>query len=337
MGTYTLKNFPLQSGALAPQLEIAFQTFGQLDEQGSNAILFPTPFGATHDDLVWIAGEDGLFDAKRYFIIVVDTFGNGYSTSPHRSGNAPDTISTWQPLSTLDNVLAQQHLLQDLFGIQRLCLAAGWSMGGQQAYQWGVAYPEQVKRIAIICGSARTSPHNRVFLEGIQAALSAALEDTSAPLAIVHDRALRMLARLYAGWALSQDFYRDEVWRTVGYASLEQFLSGYWEAGFMARHPLNMLAQIQTWMSTDVSGTLGHSGDLRSALGSIQAHVLLMPCRQDLYFRVEDNLLEITHLRRARMHVLDSPWGHRAGLPRHSHAERRQLRAQLAALLAQES
>ena len=51
--------------------------------------------------------------------------------------------------------------------------ATGWSMGGQQAYHWGTLFPEMVERIAVLCGSARTSPHNKVFLEDARATLTA--------------------------------------------------------------------------------------------------------------------------------------------------------------------
>ncbi len=73
----------------------------------------------------------------------------------------------------VDNVTAQRRLLEDVFGIERLALAYGWSMGAQQALHWGALYPERVERIAAVCGSAKTSPHNLVFLEGIRAALTA--------------------------------------------------------------------------------------------------------------------------------------------------------------------
>src|SRR5258708_19984244 len=72
-----------------------------------------------------------------------------------------------------DNVRVQQRLLAEVFGIERVRLVYGFSMGAQQAFHWGALFPDLVDRIAPICGSAKTSPHNFVFLEGVKAALTA--------------------------------------------------------------------------------------------------------------------------------------------------------------------
>ena len=64
-----------------------------------------------------------------------------------------------------DNVRVQQRLLEEVLGIERVHLAYGSSMGAQQAFHWGALFPDRVERIALICGSAKTSPHNFVFLE----------------------------------------------------------------------------------------------------------------------------------------------------------------------------
>ena len=72
-----------------------------------------------------------------------------------------------------DNVVCQHRLVTEHLGVERIRLVAGFSMGAQQAFQWGALYPDMVRAIAPICGSARTSPHNLVFLEGVKAALTA--------------------------------------------------------------------------------------------------------------------------------------------------------------------
>lgn len=66
-----------------------------------------------------------------------------------------------------DNVACQHRLVTEKFGVERLRLVVGWSMGAQQTFEWGAAYPGMVERIAPFCGSARTSRHNFVFLEGV--------------------------------------------------------------------------------------------------------------------------------------------------------------------------
>ncbi len=66
-----------------------------------------------------------------------------------------------------DNVRAQYKLVTEKFGIRRLKLVIGWSMGAGQAFQWATSFPDMVERILPFCGSARTSPHNIVSSNNI--------------------------------------------------------------------------------------------------------------------------------------------------------------------------
>ena len=143
-----------------------------------------------------------------------------------------------------DNVRVQQRLLQEVFGIERVCLVYGFSMGAQQAFHWGALFPDRVERIAPICGSAKTSPHNFVFLEGVKAALTADPAWQDGWFETPPTRGFQAMGRVYAGWGLSQAFYREETWRKIGFASLEDFLVGGWEAGFRRRHANDLLAML---------------------------------------------------------------------------------------------
>jgi homoserine O-acetyltransferase len=186
-------------------------------------------------------------------------------------------------------------------------------MGAQQAYHWAAAFPDAVSRIVVNCGSARTSVHNRVFLKGMMAVLEAAPEyDGTALFSAQPAAALRAFGRLYAGWALSQDFYRAGLHRTaLGAPDLDTFLRTDWEERFARRHAADLLAQLRCWDAGDIAD----GGDLPTALAAITAQALLMPSETDLYFRVADNAAELPHLRHGRLAPIPSIWGHRAGNP----------------------
>src|SRR2546423_6537576 len=98
--------------------------------------------------------------------------GNGLSSSP---SNTPPPYNgpRFPDVRVQDNVRAQHKLVTEHFGIERLVAVTGWSMGAGQTCQWAVSYPEMVPRILPFCGSARTSRHNIVFLEGGKGALTA--------------------------------------------------------------------------------------------------------------------------------------------------------------------
>ena len=97
------------------------------------------------------------------------------------------------------------------------------------------------------------------------------------------------MGRVYAGWGLSQAFYREEVWRPIGFSSLEDFLIGSWEANFRRRDANDLLAMLWTWQHADISANELYGRDLDRALGAITADAIVMPCETDLYFTVEDS------------------------------------------------
>jgi homoserine O-acetyltransferase len=310
-GRFALGDLVLQSGAVLPGAELSWKTHGTLSPWRDNVVLYPTSYSARHPDLEWLIGPDGVLDPARWFIVIPDMFANGLSSSPSNTQDWPGLVTSW------DNVHAQQRLLAEAWGIERLHAVYGWSMGAQQAYHWAALFPDRVARAVVNCGSARTAVHNRVFLKGLMAVLEAAPEHIgdgrfrAEPAA-----ALRAFGRIYAGWGLSQDFYRAGLHLTaLGAPDLDTFLRTDWEERFARRPAADLYAQLQTWEAGDISRDPRYGGDLTKALSAIQAKVLLMPGETDLYFRVADNAAEMAHLKHAELRPIPSIWGHRAGNP----------------------
>ena len=126
----------------------------------------------------------------------------------------------------LDNIRLQHRLVTEVFGVTRLALVTGHSIGAQQAFYWGALYPDMVERIAPFCGSARTSRHNFLFLEGIKAALTADAAWAGGHYAAPPVTGLRAFAQVYAGWAWSQAWFCERVdLQVLGMPSLEAFLT----------------------------------------------------------------------------------------------------------------
>lgn len=117
-------------------------------------------------------GSGRALDPARWFIIVSNMFGNGVSFSPSNTP-PPFERAAFPNVTLYDNVVCQHRLVTEQLGIDRIKFVVGFSMGAQQAFQWGALYPEMVQAISPVCGSARTSPHNYLFLEGVKAALVA--------------------------------------------------------------------------------------------------------------------------------------------------------------------
>jgi homoserine O-acetyltransferase len=309
---FSLGEFLLQSGCTLRDSMIAYQTFGELSPDRNNVILYPTRFYGTHNDNSFLVGPGKALDPEKYFIVIPNLTGNGFSSSPSNS-QEPIDRANFPNVSILDNVLMQRRLLREVFGVERLRLVVGWSMGAQQAYHWGALFPEEVERIAAIAGSAKTSPHNQVFLEGMKAALTADSAWKNGLYIEPPVVGLRAMGRCWAGWALSQAFYRQHLFRELGFASLEEFLTDFWEKLFLKRDANNMLAQIWTWQHSDISDNSLYNGDFVRALQAIKARTIVMPGETDLYFPPEDSIYEVNHLPNAELKTIPSVWGHYAG------------------------
>ena len=325
---------PLQCGITLRGARLAYKTHGALNAARDNAVVFPTRYGGTHVDNEAFIGEGMALDPARYFIVVPNLLNNGLSSSP--SNTPPPFDRARFPLVTVcDNVRLQYRLLTEVLGVERIALATGWSMGAQQAFHYGALYPEQVARIAPFCGAARTTPHTFVFIEGVAAPIMADAAWKEGWYRRPPERGLRACARTWAGWALSQAFYRKEMYRRMdaGFASLEDFLTGYWEAAFLHRDANDMLALMRTWQRCDISDNELHGGDFERALGAIRARAVVMPGSSDLYFPPEDSAYEVEHMPNAELRVIPSDWGHYAGSGRDA-ADRAFIDAALKELLA---
>jgi homoserine O-acetyltransferase/O-succinyltransferase len=331
-GIFSLGDMTLESGATLREAFIGYKTHGRLNADRTNAIVYPTQFAAQHNDIEWMIGPGRALDTERYFVIAVDQLGNGVSSSPSNTP-PPQDRSRFPVIAIRDDVAAQYRLVTDGFGIRRLALVTGYSMGAQQSFQWGVSHPDFVQRIAPFCGTAWTRPHNAVFLEGVRAALTADVAWSDGEYASQPVRGLRAMARVYAGWGFSQAFYRQRLYEALGFGSVDEVLTGFWEARYLRRDANNLLSMLRTWQLNDVAATPAAHGDLRAALGRIQAKATVMAGQTDLYFTPEDVEADAALIRGARFRVIPSLWGHMAGAglnPPDNHFIEQEIRALLA-------
>lgn len=309
---FSLGNIKLQLGETLPNAQIAYKTYGKLNSDKSNVIVYPTWYSGFIGDNEWLIGKGMALDPEKYFIIIVCALGNGQSSSPSNTPE-PYNKSRFPNITLYDNITLQHRLITEHFGIKKIKLVVGWSMGAQQTYQWGSLYPDMVERIAPFCGSAKTAPHNFVFLEGVKAALTADDAWKDGWYDKNPTKGLRSLARVYAGWGFSQPFYKQELWRQMGFNSLEDFLVGFWEKFFLLRDANNLLAMLWSWQYADISANQIFNGDLKKALGAIKAKAFVMPGEMDLYFPVADNAWEVEQMPNAELRVIPGVWGHFAG------------------------
>ncbi|WP_231645713.1 alpha/beta fold hydrolase [Mycolicibacterium mengxianglii] len=306
--SFDLGDVPLLSGETLPNAQLAYKTYGRLNAAGDNVVVLPTFFTGTHRRNEGFFGPGRAIDPEHHFVVSINMFGNGLSTSPSHAARGEQ--GAWPSGVTLyDNVQCQHRLLFDHLGVQRIALVAGWSMAGCQAYHWAALYPDLVDAIIPFCASAKTSPHNFVFLEGVKAALLADPRWDGRGGAS-STRGLKAFARVYAGWAYSQTFFRDGYYRELGYESIEDLLVDWENDHVQHWNAHDLLAKIWSWQRSDISANPLYESNFQSALRAISARAIVIPCTQDLYFPPEDNRLEVNEMPNAELRPYDSPFGH---------------------------
>lgn len=309
---FDLGDVTLQSGVTLPNAFLAYKTYGKLNEKKDNVIIYPTAFGDQHVQNEWLIGNNMALDPREYFIIVPNLLGNGLSSSPSNTP-PPFDKANFPQVTIYDNVTFQYRLVTEKFGIQKIALVVGWSMGGVQSFQWGASYPDMVERIAPFCGGAKTWPQTYVVLDGMKASLMAAVGFDSSKLNELTSADMRAVGRVYAGWGVSQAFYREELYREMGFESLAEFGVGVWEDSFMKMDPHNVLAMLWTGQFADISVNPSYNGDFDEALKSIKALACVMPGSTDLFCTADDNEYEAKLIPNADFKPIESIWGHFAG------------------------
>jgi homoserine O-acetyltransferase len=121
---------------------------------------------------------------------------------------------------------------------------------------------------------------------------------------------------VFAGWGFSQAFLRQRLdMEAMGYGSLEDFITQFWEGDFLKKDANNILSMMWSWQHGDISANSLYNGDFDLALGSITARAIVMPGRTDLYFPPEDSEYEVSKMPNALLRPIESVWGHFAGGP----------------------
>ena len=148
--TFDLGDFGLQSGTILPDAQLAYKTCGELNASKDNVVVLPTFYTGNHVRNEGYFGDGRAIDPARHFIVSVNLFGNGISSSPSNTP-APLNAASFPDVTLYDNVHAQYRLLTEAFNVHQIALVTGWSMAGCQSFQWAAQYPDFVRAILPFC------------------------------------------------------------------------------------------------------------------------------------------------------------------------------------------
>ena len=170
----------LRSGAELPSFEIAYETYGRLNEARSNAVLVCHALNASHhvagtyegdpDNVGWwdnLVGPGKPLDTSRFFVVGSNYIGSCFGSTGPASIN-PASGKPWGadfPVVTVEDWVEAQARLADRLGIERFAAVIGGSLGAMQALQWTLSYPERVRHSIVIAAAAKLTPQNIAFNE----------------------------------------------------------------------------------------------------------------------------------------------------------------------------
>jgi homoserine O-acetyltransferase len=174
------KPLRLKGGAQLPAFEIAYETYGELNAERSNAVLVCHALNASHhvagyyaedpSNIGWwdnLVGPGKPLDTNRFFVVGSNYIGSCFGSTGPASIN-PATGKPWGadfPVVTVEDWVEAQARLADHLGIERFAAVIGGSLGAMQALQWTLSYPERIRHSLVIAAAARLTPQNIAFNE----------------------------------------------------------------------------------------------------------------------------------------------------------------------------
>lgn len=294
---YELGDFVLESGEMVYDCKIGYRTFGILNEEKTNAILYSTWFGGTSQMLGNLIGDgkDKLLDSSNYFIICVDALGNGISTSP--SNSQKQRNEKFPSFTMRDIVETQYKLLTEHFGLKSIYAAIGGSMGSMQALQLAVSYPDFVERVVAYVPTPWSSSYDMLLWSTREQLIRTAHECGMSEKEIF--KTINMLTQLVArtpDWYVKNNPREkfDEILK-----SFDKDAPTYWNS-------YDYLYQLKAMISHDISKGFNSKEDLKR---HIKAKLFLVIAKKDHILHPSSSL-EFAKIMNCRTLILDDDCGH---------------------------
>lgn len=311
------KPFRLESGERLTDVHVAWRSWGRLNAAGDNAVIVNHALTGSADVESWwpeLLGPGRALDPNRDFIVCTNLLGSCYGTTGPTSID-PTTGRAYGggfPAITMRDMVRLQKALIDRFGIRRIVLAIGGSLGGMLTLEWALLYPHLVNAIAPIATAARQPAWAIGFSEAQRQALFADplwrngdyTPNATPRNGLAAARAIAMLS--YRHWGeFSSRFARER--NADGSFQAESYLR-HQGAKFAQRFDAASYVTLTRAMDDFDAGS--GRGGTAPALRTIEAPALVVSVDSDVLYPLEEQILIAGHLRSAEHVVLRSPHGH---------------------------
>jgi homoserine O-acetyltransferase len=309
------KVFKLESGKKLKNLEIAYHTFGKLNKDQSNVIWVCHALTANSDVTDWWAGlfgKDCYFNPNEHFIICANVLGSHYGTTNPLSTNLITGLPYYLafPEFTIRDFVAAHQILAEGLGIKKIHTLIGGSLGGQQALEWAITAPDQIKNLIVLATNAQHSPWGIAFNESQRLAITSdrtfyAQQKDGGAKGLKTARSIALLSyRSYESYHKTQheidvnkitDFTASSYQRYQGDKLVKRFnaFSYYYLTKAMDSHNVGRGRE-----------------SVKDALKKITAHTLVIGIKNDLLFPVEEQKFLARYINEGAFVEIDSFYGH---------------------------
>jgi homoserine O-acetyltransferase len=316
MNILTYKHpFTTETGAIIPELEISYHTYGILNNDGDNVIWVCHALTANSDVEAWWPGMVGgglLFDPGKYFIICANVLGSCYGTTGPACVN-PESGKPWGrdfPLITVRDLVNVHEILRNHLGIRKIHTILGASIGGYQALEYAIMFPDLIQRLILMASGSKQTPWALAFSESMRLAMEAdqtfmANDPEGGKKGLKAARSIALISyRTVAAYNETQKETDDE--------KLSSFKAASYQA-YQGDKLVKRFNPYSYWTLTCLSDThnIGRGrGGVINALKTIRAEVLCVGIKSDILFPTDEQKLIAANTANAQYIEIDSFYGH---------------------------
>lgn len=308
-------DFELESGNKIKDLQIAYQTFGTLNQAKNNVVWVCHALTANADVMEWwpgLFGKNDLFNPNDHFIVCANVLGSHYGSTNPLSNNDATALPYYLafPKFTIRDMVAAHQLLADSLGIFNIKVLVGGSLGGQQALEWSIMQPNRIENLILLATNAFHSPWGIAFNESQRLAIRAdrtfyANQPDGGLTGLKAARSMALLSyrtyNAYCNTQLESDNDKLDEFRASSYQNYqgEKLIKRY-----------NAYSYYYLTEAMDSHNVGRNRKGVAEALKSVTANTLVIAIENDLLFPQAEQHFLADHIPDASFEVIRSEYGH---------------------------
>lgn len=287
-------NLKLTSGEVIENCVMGFRTFGKLNENKTNIIIYPTWFGGTSLEIGSLVGKHHFIDTTKYYIIALDALGNGISSSP---SNYPNEFPQ---ITIRDMVNAEYKLLTEKLNIDHIFAAVGGSLGSMQVLEWAVAHQDFMDKIVAYVASPRMTTYDLLWMN-----TQLNMIESCQKCGMNEKEIKKILDMITAAMGRTPDYIVQNVKRE----NFSEYLSSFDKEPSKTFTLDDYVIQIKAMLKHNIY--LDFNDSAEEAAKAIKAKLFIIVSKTDMMLQPSE-ALKLAELTKARTLILDNNCGHLA-------------------------